>query len=667
MTQPRDHNNARRSPLTPALHYALRIGGLPTSADLPDAELLRRFAGGDAAACEHLVRRHSPMVLGVCRRVLRDSHAADDAFQATFLLLVRKARSLRHPDRLGPWLHGVAYRTALQARTRSLRRREEAMGDVPAPETTPVDDLRTELDTAIDRLPAHERRAVVLCYLEGVTYADAARRLACPLGTLAARLSRARERMRVWLTRQGLAPAAGLLTAGLAAEAPAAPPALVAITVRSAVGVALGATAEVVPETVWSLMQGVRRMMLWHTAKVVLAAGLALGVAGAGVGVVAYRSQAGQAHVIAEPPAVPVAQAKPDENAAKPQPEDRPIPLTLLRQEQPKEYVLGPGDLLAIYVEGLIGERTVVPPVVQVQQTPGGKVIPPMIGYPIPVQESGLLFVPLIEPIDAAGKTIGQVQREITTRYIDRRLVPEGQAPRTFVSLVKARTYRITVVRNDAGGSLVDPAGNVNVPRPGTRAVSLDLEAYDNDILGALTRAGGLPGLDSTNTIVIQRRRAAVPGGFEEARIPLRMRPDQALAFNPNDVILRDGDIILIESRDTVPPATAAPAAANLPAGTPPVTSLAVAVPDGRILLQVPTSGDRPGAAVTWPWQMFPASQLTASETDGRPIDGKALADRLQKMTAVVVALDGRRPDPLYLQVVKPGTPVLVLAPAARR
>src|SRR5262249_24869222 len=150
--------------------------------------------------------------------------------------------------------------------------------------------------------------------------------------------------------------------------------------------------------------------------------------------------------VIAAPPAVPVAQVKRDDDAPKPQPEEKPLPLTLLRQEQPREDILGPGDLLAVYAEGLIGDRSVAPPVVPVQQAAGAKSIPPTIGYPVPVQESGLLFVPLIEPIDAPGKTIDQVRAEIQKRYIERRLVPEGQTPRVFVSLVKSRTYHVTVL-----------------------------------------------------------------------------------------------------------------------------------------------------------------------------------------------------------------------------
>src|SRR5262245_38960044 len=137
MTRPPNGPDVAHSALTPVLQFARQFCGMPGDAELPDGELLRRFVSGDAAACEQLVRRHGPMVLGVCRRVLRDAHAAEDAFQATFLLLVRKARSLRQPDRLGPWLHGVAYRTALQARTRSLRRREEPVTDVPIEDQAP--------------------------------------------------------------------------------------------------------------------------------------------------------------------------------------------------------------------------------------------------------------------------------------------------------------------------------------------------------------------------------------------------------------------------------------------------------------------------------------------------------------------------------------------------
>jgi RNA polymerase sigma factor (sigma-70 family) len=630
------------SPLTSILDLARRLGGPPGCDSLPDGELLRRFVAGDAVACEQLLRRHGPMVYGVCRRVLRDAHAADDAFQATFLLLVRKAGSLRRPERLGPWLHGVAYRTALQARTRSRRRREEALTEAPATDAPPADDLRPVLDAAIDRLPARERTAVVLCYLEGVTYADAAQRLRCPLGTLAARLARARDRLRVRLTRQGLAPAAGLLTAGLAADAPALPPMLVAGTVRLAIASALGATAEVVPETVLSLMQGVRRMMLLHTCKIALAAGLVFGLTGTGVGVIAYRTAAAQVPVPVGPakPVVPPAPpANPAKDADQPQAEERSIPLTLLRQNPPESYLVDAGDLLGIFIEGILGERGQTPPLIQAQSVPGAKTTPPAVGYPIPVQESGTLLLPLLDPLPVRGRSMTEVQQLITKTYVDKGLLIQGSS-RVLVNLVRPRTYHVTVVRHDGGPNIT----------------ALDLEAYENDVLSALARSGGLPGSKSNNTVVIQRRRAGV--GQEEIRIPLRMRPDQTLPFQLGDVVLRDGDVVLIESRDLAPAPERDVTTGGLPAGTPPVMTLAVAAPDGRILVQVPGVA---GAALAWRWQLFGTQQLKASETDGKPIDGKALAERLQKMAAVLVATDGRPADALYLQAVKPGTPVLVL------
>jgi hypothetical protein len=232
-----------------------------------------------------------------------------------------------------------------------------------------------------------------------------------------------------------------------------------------------------------------------------------------------------------------------------------------------------------------------------------------------------------------------EVQQLITKTYVDKGLLIQGSS-RVLVNLVRPRTYHVTVVRHDGGPNIT----------------ALDLEAYENDVLSALARSGGLPGSKSNNTVVIQRRRAGV--GQEEIRIPLRMRPDQTLPFQLGDVVLRDGDVVLIESRDLAPAPERDVTTGGLPAGTPPVMTLAVAAPDGRILVQVPGVA---GAALAWRWQLFGTQQLKASETDGKPIDGKALAERLQKMAAVLVATDGRPADALYLQAVKPGTPVLVL------
>src|SRR5581483_9321050 len=161
-----------------------------------DAELLERFlASRDETAFEALVRRHGPMVLGVCRRILRDSHDAEDAFQATFLVLVRKAASVVPREQLGNWLYGVAYRTALKARTARARRRRHERRAHALPAAAPAGeslDLRPLLDQHLERLPAAYRAAVVLCDLEGRTKREAARQLGVPEGTLSSRLARGR-------------------------------------------------------------------------------------------------------------------------------------------------------------------------------------------------------------------------------------------------------------------------------------------------------------------------------------------------------------------------------------------------------------------------------------------------------------------------------------------
>jgi RNA polymerase sigma factor (sigma-70 family) len=181
----------------------------PSGVGAPADQLLwdRFVARGDQVAFTDLVRRHGPMVLGVCRRVLRHPQDAEDAFQATFLVLARKARSVGQPERLSSWLYGVAYRTALKARSRALaRRREVPVTDVSAPQPSdPVlTEVREALDEELNRLPERFRTPLVLCYLEGKSTQDAARELGCPKGTVLSRLARGRDRLRRRLVRRGL-------------------------------------------------------------------------------------------------------------------------------------------------------------------------------------------------------------------------------------------------------------------------------------------------------------------------------------------------------------------------------------------------------------------------------------------------------------------------------
>ena len=188
---------------------------LGTIGGLTDGELLSRFTGRSDEAAEHafaaLVKRHGPMVLRVCRSILRNEHDAQDEFQGTFLVLARRAQAVRKRESVASWLHGVALRVAACAQTAMAhRRRHETRAGQMAAARVSVEGNSTELSTILHeelgRLPEQHRSVVVLCYLEGHTCEAAARQLGWPVGTVKSRLSRARERLRGRLLRRGLAP-----------------------------------------------------------------------------------------------------------------------------------------------------------------------------------------------------------------------------------------------------------------------------------------------------------------------------------------------------------------------------------------------------------------------------------------------------------------------------
>lgn len=240
-------------------------------AGVDEGRLLERFVSRrDDADFEALVALFGPMVLGVCRRRLADPHDVEDAFQATFLVLVRKAATIRDGARLGNWLYGVACRVSARARVRRLRRRE-VTGEVEAVETRHAGDgerreLARVLDEELGRLPEKYRAPLVLCYLQGQTYEETARRLQWPVGTVRSRTARGRELMRSRLTRRGITLPGGLLAATLASAATeaAVPQALSGATVAVAARVAAGrgVTAGVVSASVRDLTRGVLRAML---------------------------------------------------------------------------------------------------------------------------------------------------------------------------------------------------------------------------------------------------------------------------------------------------------------------------------------------------------------------------------------------------------------------
>lgn len=219
---------------------------------LSDKDLLGRFfQNREDAAFAALVERHGPLVFGVCRRVLRDANDLDDAFQATFLVLVRKGATLQQPERLANWLFGVAYRTARKIKLRAAARGRFEREAGKTPRTLPanhdvgsltLDELRAILDQEIAAMPEKYALPLALCYLEGQTNAEAAAQLGWPEGSMSRRLSRGRELLKSRLVRRGLELSAVLLAAVFARPALAAPPqALVEATVSAGSLVAQGA------------------------------------------------------------------------------------------------------------------------------------------------------------------------------------------------------------------------------------------------------------------------------------------------------------------------------------------------------------------------------------------------------------------------------------------
>ncbi len=261
-------------------------------AGLSEWQLLERYATQrDERAFEALVARYGPMVLGVCRRVLRNDQAAEDAFQATFLVLMRKAPSLDRGKPLGNWLYTVAYRLALRIRAneaRRLRREAQAVRTKAGTECRdrPPGDLVIALEEELQRLSERHRLPLVLCYLEGKTNEQAAEVLGCPRGSMSARLAQARDRLRACLARRGYAvPAAGIATLLASAGAEAAVPArLLSDTVCTASWFASeeAAIAGVVSTRAVALAKGTFRAMFVYKLKIAGAVLVAAAMLGTG-------------------------------------------------------------------------------------------------------------------------------------------------------------------------------------------------------------------------------------------------------------------------------------------------------------------------------------------------------------------------------------------------
>jgi RNA polymerase sigma factor (sigma-70 family) len=311
------------------LRQALPSGG----AGLSDGQLLGCFIDHrDEAAFAALVHRHGPMVLGVCRRILGNCHDADDAFQAAFLVLVRKAGSVHPRELVGNWLYGVAYQTARKARSLALKRRtrERQVNDMPEPAAGTQElweDLRPLLDQELSRLPDKYRVPIVLCDLEGKSGREAARQLGCPEGTLTGRLSRARALLARRLSQRGVGlsgSALALLLSNNAASA-SVPAALIDSTAQAATIFAAGPAGAVsaLSPNVIALTNGVLTTML--LTKLKLSGVVMLLIALVGLGSVALAQRTAGEKPAAAPPAADARAAQRDGGRAPARPEVRGI------------------------------------------------------------------------------------------------------------------------------------------------------------------------------------------------------------------------------------------------------------------------------------------------------------------------------------------------------
>jgi RNA polymerase sigma factor (sigma-70 family) len=290
-----------RNQLGTVLDFIRAALGARASGDTTDADLLERFSAlRDEAAFTVIFERYGALVLSVCRRVLSNAEDADDAFQAAFLVLFRKARSIRKSASLASWLHGVAYRVSLEARTRAGRRqthvkRAESMGQADPADEAGARELRSILDQELEQLPEKYRAPLVLHYLAGKTKEETAQQLGWSEGTVSGRLARARDLLRSRLTRRGLALSGSALSAALSQEAAVASvssvlaSSTVSLVTLCAVGeAAAGARAA----RILALTERVVHTMFLTKLKIATAVLLVAAAVGLGAGGLFYQAQA---------------------------------------------------------------------------------------------------------------------------------------------------------------------------------------------------------------------------------------------------------------------------------------------------------------------------------------------------------------------------------------
>jgi polysaccharide export outer membrane protein len=518
-----------------------------TASGLSDRQLLERFAGGrdgsSDSAFEVLVQRHGPMVMRVCRSTLGQEQAdAHDAFQATFLVLVRKSKSIRRLDSVGSWLFGVASRVARRARVEAARRRAaERQGGLRLAATAEHgadaaerQDLGELLQAEVDRLPDHLRAVMVLCYWEGLTHEQAAARLGCPLGTVRSRIARARTLLHRRLSRRGLEPVAGVTLAALdspaflKATALEIPATLVSSTVGLAKPVASGGSlAQLTSPSIAALVQNVIGSMFMTKLKTISVCLLLLSAGAYGLTLAATQVEGTRARRDrAQPPARAKSKAQP--------------PLKLM-----SEYVVEPPDLLLVEV---------------LEALPGR----PISGERL-VRPDGTVSLGWYGDVHAAGLTVSQVKEKIILHL--RKFIKDEE-----LGLIKYDDVTAEPV--------IDPKTNECVridPRDSDR-VFVDVTAYNSKyyyMQGELNAPGRLPvtGADRVLDAINYASGLTTEADHDQVflyRQPPDGAPVQTLKIDIDQIMLGDdlstnyqllpGDRLVVRRRGEQPRTTQVPA-----------------------------------------------------------------------------------------------------------
>lgn len=635
---------------------------------IADKDLLRRFIDErDQIAFTELVRRHGALVFGVCRRILKDAHHAEDAFQAAFLVLSRKATSLRDPNRLASWLYGVAYRIALKSRRFRERRPLTFTSELERVEAShPSDgmgDCLPLLDEAIHALPAKYREPLVLCYFEGLSNAEAADRLGCPLGTIATRLARARNLLRLRLVRRGFAVTSALLLGILerAAGEPTPSESLLIATIAKIRGP--------IETGIVTLMEGAMSTMKLNKTCAVLSGLLLVGLMGLG-----WHSF----HAGADEPRPPIA--------------DRPIP-------PPDEWA---HDALVatpnFIVEGVPSRmaRLIAEAAEQHRKQQAllwlGKELPK---WPEPCR--------IKVRIDESGKRgNGATSFQFLDSKVEQSMALEGSFVRILADLlphevthtVLASHFRKPIPRwaDEGIATLAESleeqqsherqwweiVANARMMKLSKLLVQKD---YPKDVQVFFCQS------ISITRFLLQRQKPAtliafVKDGMDDG---WNSAVKKHYGYETVDDLEEDWLQSNLKRVPLKPPAIRMDESRPLAVGQAPLTAMAEISKDGlfiRISQPVVTTeavtsyaqrlvdGAKVYEPVTTYRQtsnsnvmMQRANTVKGAQLDGKPIDAKDLAERLKAETAVLITYEDGKVDPFYLQLIKPGTIILTIAP----